>query len=436
MPVRHHPNPIDNRHVKYMASDRGREGHHNYTDYNRRVNPKIVFLGEIRSPGRHIQEDAHDPRLHYLPRQAERILPSVEDSFRNINYQKDFSNDINEGTHKFDQPDISTHRGIQRPRIINLGNKTEVHANESHRLHDRVTVPPDNFWQSRGSHEESARRASRKPSNEGVVSYLKQAPLLHQSVSDLSAGVKGSTLLRPLDAGDYSDRLMSGQIAPHPIDGVSQIPQRGFDRQVHPAYDVPSGLVRQRRVLLNSANGAVEKYQPLPISYYPQKQLPLLHGYSRSQGTSHQDGGELRYETVKPLRVDDFRSSALRAGGDSPGMQYRFADMSIAPEYDRHHAGAHRGAFDRSGNAYPSPRIDGSGLHAPRTGILLRNIVNDRHSKPDGVMPRLSQTVLHLTHEDSTRSQFHKPGAIHEISNVRQDRFPAADKFERDNTRW
>lgn len=442
MPAHHHGTlAFDNRSVKYMVSDRETEGNHAYADYNQRNNPSIVPLSETRglmrqpSNERESRKDAYDPRICYLPRQAERVLPSVEGVSRTAKHREEVFNG-NDEFNKFEQ----VRRERQKPRLINLGDKMGVLSNQSYRAGDRILLPTEKLWEpSRDFHEGSIRRRSHP--NEGSVSHQNYASLMHPP-----GQVVNPSLLGPAEARGYSGILRSAQYPALSIDGMRQATQEGLDGQIYSAYNEQSqapygssSLSGQRHVLRNPAYVAVESSRSFPNFHYSQEQIPVLYSSSSPFDSAHKDRAEHRYVPLNSSRISTLRSSDGRILEASQGMQHRFADITISPEHSRHYAGDSHGGFEGNRQAYPSPRIVGPGMHRaerPQTSVFLRKVGDDRYSKPEQQRFRPSEPESRLPNEHARIFQHRDPGVFHEIPNERDNRIPSVDTHKRDNISW
>lgn len=413
-----------------------------YADYNQHINAPIVPLSETRrltrqpSNERESRNDAHDPRIYYLPHQAERVLPSVEGASRNANQGEDVFNE-NDEFNKFEQ----LRRERQKPRLINLGDKMGVLSNQSYRAGDRIILPTENLWEpSPDFHEERIRRGSHP--NEVSVSHQNYTSSMHTP----GHIVNRSLLLGPAGARGYSGILRSAQYPALPIDSIRQASQEGLDGQVYSAYNEqrqapyrPSSLLGQRHVLRKPAYVAVESSRSIPDFHYSQEQLPVLYDSSSPYNSAHQDRAEHRYEPLNSSRISTLRSSDGRTLEASQGMQHRFSDLTVSPEHSRLHSGDVHGGFEGSRQPYPSPRIDGPGMHKserPQKSIFLRKVGDNRRSKPEQERLRPSGPEPRPPHEHARVIQHRDPGVFHEIPNDRDNRIPIVDTHKRDNISW
>lgn len=440
MPAHHHGTlAFESRPVKYMVSHRETEGNHVYADYNQLVKPPIVPLGETRrlmnqpSNERESWKDTHDPRIYFLPRQAERVLPSVEGA---SHHREELLNE-NDEVKKFEQ----LRRERQKPPSINLGGKMGVLSNQSYRAGDRILLPTENLWEpSPDFHEEIIRQDSHQ--NERSVSHHNHASSMHTP----GQIVNRSLLLGPAEARGYSGVLRSAQYPALTIDGIRQASQEGLDEQVYSAYNEqrqapqgPSSLLGQRHVLHKPAYVAVESSRPIPDFHYSQGQLPVFYGSSSPYDFAHQDGAKLRYEPLNTSRISTLRFSDRRTLEASPGRQHRFSDPTISPEHNRLYAGDVYGRFEGSRQAYQTSRIDGTGTHTPERpekSIFLRKVGDNRYSKPKQERLRPSEPESRLPHERPRITQYHHPEVFHEIPNERDKRIPIVDTLKRDNISW
>lgn len=443
MPAHHQATlAFDSRPVTYMVSDRETEGNHAYADYNQRINPSIVPLSEprrlMRQPSneQESRKDAHDPRIYYLPRQVERVLPSVEGAFRNANHREEVFNENEE----FNKPEPAR-RERQKPLLLNLDDKMGVLSSQNYRAGDRILLPTVNIWEtSRDFHEESIRRGSHP--NEESVSHQNYAASMH------SPGhvVKRSLHLGPAEARGYSGLLRPAQHPAFSIDGTGQASQERLDGQIYSAYNeqfraphVPSSLLGQRHVLRKPAYVAVESSRSIPAFHYSQKQLPVLYGSSSPYGSAHKDRAEYRYEPLDSGRISTLRSSDGRILEASQGIQHRFTDLTISPEHSTHYIGDVHGEFEGSRQAYPTSRIDGPRMHTserPQTSIFLRKVGDDRYSKTEPERLRPSESESGVPHERLRRFQHRDPRVFHDISSERNNWIPIMETHKRDNSGW
>lgn len=425
-----------------MVSDRETEGNHAYADYNQRINPPILPLGETRSlmrqasNERESRKDAHDPRIHYLPSQAERVLPSVEGTSRTANHREEVVNEND----KFNTSE-QARREMQKPRLINLGDEMGALSSQNYRAGEKIILPTENLRESsRDFYKGSIRRGSHP--NERFLSYQNYTSWMHPP----SQGVNQSLLLGPAEARGYSGILRSAQNPAFSIDGISQASHIGPDGQVYPAYNeqlqapyVPSSLLGQRHVLRKPACLSVESSRSIPAFHYSQEHLPVLYGSSCSYDSAHKDRAKHRYEPLNSSRISALRSSDGRILEASQGMQHRFADLTISPEHSCHYARDAHGGFEGSRQAYPSPRIDGSGMHTserPQKSIFLRKVGDDRYSKPEQERLPPSEPESRLPDEHARIIQHRDPGVFHENPNERNNRIPIMDTHKRDNIGW
>lgn len=432
MPAHHQATlAFDSRPVTYMVPDRETEVNRAYADYNQRINPSIVPPSESlrlmkqTSNERESRKDAHNPRIYYLPRQVERVLPSVEGAFRNADHQEEVYDENDE----FNKPEAAR-RERQNPRLFNIGEKMGVLSSQNYRAGDRILLPTENTWEtSRNFHEESIRRGSHPDA--GSVSHQNYAASMHPP----GHVVKHSLLLGPAEAKGYSGLLRPAQDPAFSLDGTRQASQERLDRQIYSAYNEQfqapygqSSLLEQRHVLRKPAYVAVESSRSIPAFHYSQKQLPVLYGSS-----SH------RYEPLDSSRISSLRSSDGRILEANQGMHHRFTDLTISPEHSTHHAGDVHGVFEGSRQAYPTSRINGPRMHTserPQTSIFLRKVGDDRYSKREPERIRSNESESGHPHEHLRRIQHRDPGVFHDISNERNNRIPIVETHKRDNIGW
>lgn len=440
MPAHHQATlAIDSRPVTYMVSDRETEDNHAYANYNQHINPSIVPLSEpgrlMRQPSneRESRKEADDPEIYYLPRQVERVLPSVEGAFRNASYREEVFNENDE----FIKPEPAR-RERQKPALLNLGDKMGVLSSQNYRAGDKILLPTENIWEtSRDFHEEGIRRGSHP--NEGSVSHQNYAASMHPP----GHVVKRSLLLDTAGARGYSGLLRPAQDPAFSIDGTRQASQEILDGQIYSAYNEqfrapngPSSLLGQRHVLRKPAYIAVESSRSIPAFHCSQKQLPALYG---SYASAHKDRAEHRYEPLDSGRISGLRFSDGRVLEASQGIQHRFTDLTISPEHSTHYGGDVHGKFEGSGQAYPSSRIDGSRMHTserPQTSIFLRKVGDNRYSKPEPERLRPSQSGSGPPNERLRRYIHPDPGVFLDISSERSNRIPIMETHKRDNIGW
>lgn len=421
-----------------MVSDRVTEFNHAYADYNQRNNPSIVPPSETRrsmgqpSNERESRKEPHDPRIFYLPRQVERVLPSVEGAFRNANHREEVLNEND----VFNKPEPAR-RERQIPRLLNLGDKMGVLSSQNYRAGDRILLPTEKVWEtSRDFHEESIRRGSHP--NEGFVSYQNYAA----SMGPPGHVVKRSLLLDPAGARGYSGLSRPAQDHAFSIDGTGQASQERLDGPIYSAYDEkfqapygPSSLLGQSHVLRKPAYVAVENSRSIPAFHYSQTQRPVLYGSSSPYDSAHKDRAEHRYEPLDSSRISTLRSSDGRILEASQGIQHRCADLTIFPEHSTHYTGHVQGVFEGSRQAYSSSKVDGPRMHTserPQTSIFLRKVGDDGYSRPEP--ERLCQSQS--GQEYLRRIQHRDPGVFHEISKERNNRIPIMETQKRENIGW
>lgn len=425
-----------------MVSDRETEGNHAYANYNQHINPSIVPLSEpgrlMRQPSneRESRKEGHDPEIYYLPRQVERVLPSVEGAFRNASHREEVFNENDE----FIKPEPAR-RERQKPPLLNLGDKMGVLSSQNYRAGDKILLPMENIWEtSRDFHEEGIRRGSHP--NEGSVSHRNYAASMHPP----GHVVKRSLLLGPAEANGYPGLLRPAQDPAFSIDGTRQASQDRLDGQIYSAYNEqfrapngPSSLLGQRHVLRKPAYIAVESSRSIPAFHCSQKQIPVLYGSSSPYASAHKDRAEYSYEPLDSGRISSLRSSDGRVLEASQGIQHQFTDLTISPEHSTHYAGDVHGKFEGSRQAYPSSRIDGPRMHTserPQTSIFLRKVGDDRYSKPEPESLRPSQSGSGPPNERLRRYQLRDPGVFLDISSERNNRIPITETHKRDNFGW
>lgn len=443
MPAHHQATlAFDSRPVTYMVPDRETEVNRAYADYNQRINPSIVPPSESlrlmrqTSNERESRKDAHNPRIYYLPRQVERVLPSVEGAFRNADHQEEVYDENDE----FNKPEAAR-RERQNPRLFNIGEKMGVLSSQNYRAGDRILLPTENTWEtSRNFHEESIRRVFHPDA--GSVSHQNYAASMHPP----GHVVKHSLLLGPAEAKGYSGLLRPAQDPAFSLDGTRQASQERLDRQIYSAYNEQfqapygqSSLLEQRHVLRKPAYVAVESSRSIPAFHYSQKQLPVLYGSSSPYDSAHKERAEHRYEPLDSSRISTLRSSDGRILEANQGMHHRFTDLTISPEHSTYHAGDVHGVFEGSRQAYPTSRINGPRMHTserPQTSIFLRKVGDDRYSKPEPERIRSNESESGHPHEHLRRIQHRDPGVFHDISNERNNRIPIVETHKRDNIGW
>lgn len=443
MPAHHQATlAFDIRPVTYMVSDRETEGNRAYANYNERINPSIVppsdslRLMRQTSNERESRKDAHNPRIYYLPRQVERVLPSVEGAFRNANHREEVYDENDE----FNKPEAAR-RERQNPRLLNVGEKMGVLSSQNCRAGDRILLPTENTWEtSRDFHEESIRRGSH--TDAGSVSHQNYAASMHPP----GHVVKHSLLLGPAEAKGYSGFLRPAQDPAFSLDVTGQASQDRLDRQIYSAYNEQfqapygqSSLLEQRHVLRKPAYVAVESSRSIPAYHYSQKQLPVLYGSSNPYDSAHKERAEHRYEPLDSSRISTLRFSDGRILEASQGMHHQFTDLTTCPEHSTHHAGDVHGVFEGSRQAYPSSRINGPRMHTserPQTSIFLRKVGDNRSSKPEPERIRSNKSESGHPHDHLRRIQHRDPGVFHDISNERNNWIPIMETHKRDNIGW
>lgn len=424
-----------------MVSDRETEVNRAYADYNQRINPSIVPATEalrLMRQTRNEQEsrkDTHNPRIYYLPSQAEGVLPSVEGAFRNATHREEVYYE-NDEFHNHE----SARRERQNPRLLNLGEKMGAFS-QNYRAGDRILLPTENRWQtSRDFHEESIRRGSHPDA--WSVSHQNYAASIHPP----HRVVKHSLLLGPAEVKGYSGLLRPAQDPAFSLDGTRQPTQERIDRQNYSVYNEQfqapydqSSLLGQGHVLRKPAYVAVESSRSIPAFHYSQKQLPALYGSSSPYDSAHKERAEHRYEPLSSSRISTLHSRDGRLLEASQGMHHRFTDLMISPENNTHHAEDVHGVFERSRQAYPSSRINGPRMHTsdrPQASIFLRKVGDDRYAKPEPEKICSNESESGHPHEHFRRIQHSDPGVFHDISNEQNNRIPIMETHKRADIGW
>lgn len=393
VPTQHYSHPVDDRQVKFIVSDQEGEA-----DYHHHINPHIVPSdanrrpGRLPSPSRDLQDVIHDPR--YIPRQHERIFPSVEDRF-----QPRVSNDFDKNPSKSaPEPTIFVHREQRTPRIINFDG-TEGHAAKNRRINNLAVLSPEMSTQtSRDYHQEEPYLISHRHDNEWSGSRQNHTAFVHQLFPDSLPREDPSKLVHHADARGYSDRQRPVQILKTHMDVAGQpshIVTDGRERPPHhERVEVPllaPSAVGKPQAFLDSTHKSANFSQSSPALQHPQKKLPVLHGSFGPHVTSHRDRVQSRREPVNLGGLDVFTSSPARFDDYGQGMQIDLAGQSIRPEYRRLYFEGGHGGFDANQKAYLIPQNDPHDVHGyekPRTGIFLREVPSGRQSIPDGSMFR------------------------------------------------
>lgn len=424
VPTQRHSYLAGDRQVKITVSDQEREA-----DYNHHIKPHILPLDANRrperlsSPSRNLQDVIYDPRIRYLPRQHEKILPSVEGRLRPLKYQRRISNDFCEQTFKpAPESTVFTNGEEQNPRIIDLDDK-EVHTTKHHKVNDLVVLSPEMSLQpSREYHQERAYPTSREHDNEWSGSRQNHMAFVHQSFPDSLPYEDPSKLVQHTDARKYSHRQRPAQMLQTHMDVAGQQPHiinDGRERPLH--YErvgapliVPSSL-RKPQAFLNPTHKSVNFSQSFPTFQYSHKQLPVLHGSLRPRMISHRDGVQARREPVNPFELDVPTSNPARFDEYGQGLRSDLAGQTIRPEYRSHYVEDGHGESDMNQKAYLTPQNNPRDVHAyerPRTGIFLREIGSGRQSIPDGgiLRPIELQPCPLLKHQTSQHSN---PEAAH-----------------------
>lgn len=396
VPRQHHSHSVGERQVKFIVSDQEREA-----DYYHHIKPYVVpsdanrRSGRLSSPSRALQDIVHDPRVQYLPRQHETIIPSEEDRFRPLRYQERVSNDFVQQPPK-SAPDttIFTHREERDPRIINLGD-AEVHTTKQRRVSDLIVLSPEVSSQPSGDyHQERTWLTSRKHDNEWSGSRQNHTAFGHQSFPISLSSDDSLELVHHADAIKYSDRQRSVKTLQTHMDVASQKPYIMADGRERPSHheriEVPlvaPSSVGNSQAFLSSTHKSVSSSLSFPTSQHSQNQPPVSHGSLRPHVTSHRDGIQPRREFFSPSGLDISASSPARFDEYGQGMQSDLAALSIRPEYRRHYVEDGRGGFDTNQKAFLTSESDPRDVHAyerPRTGIFLREVGSGRQAIPDG----------------------------------------------------
>ncbi|MCJ1263955.1 hypothetical protein MMC22_003826 [Lobaria immixta] len=428
-PTQHHSHPLGDRQVKFIVSDQEREA-----DYHHHIKPHIVPSVANRRPGtlshssRDLQDVIHDPRIQYISRQHEKILPSVEGRSRPLKYQRDSNDLVEQPSKSSPESTMFTHRE-RNPRIINLSD-TELRATKHRRLNDLVVLSPES-QPSRDNHQERAYLLSRKHDNQWPDSRQSHTGFVHQSYPDLVPCEDPYELVHQTVARSFLDRQRPAQILQTHMDVTGQQPHimnNGLERPSrHERVEVPlvdPSSVENPHAFLNTAHKSVNFSQSLPTLQLSHKQPPVFHGSLRPHVTSDRDAVQPRHESVNPGGLDVSTSSAARFDEYGQGIQSELAGLSIRPEYRRHYTEDSHGGFDINQKAYLSPQSDSRDVHAyerPRTGIFLREVGSGRQSIPNGGVfrPVEVQSRPLLKHQSSQRSD---PEPAHGIAERQKER--------------
>ena len=399
VPTQYHSHPVGDRQVKFIRSNREREA-----DYHHHIKPHIVLSDPSRTPGtlynssRDLQDVVHDPRILYISSQHEKVLPSVEERFRPLNYRRISNDFVKQSFKPAPESTISTCRDERNPRIINLG-EAEVHATKHRRVDDLVILSPETFSQPfRNNHQERDYGISRKHDNEWHGSRQNHMATVHQSFSDSSLSEDTSKLAHRTDARSYSDMQRPAQMLQTRMNVAGQQPHIMNDGRERPSHHervevsfvAPSSL-EQPQAFLNTAHNPINFSQSFPTVQRSHKQLPVFLGPLRPHVTSDRDGVQLRREPANSS--GPVVSTSNPTGFDEYGqeMQSDLASLSIRPEYRRHHVEDDHGGFDTNQKTYLTPQGDPREVHIderPRTGIFLREVGSARQSIPEGSIYR------------------------------------------------
>lgn len=430
VPTQHHSHPLGDRQVKIIVSDQEREA-----DYHHHIKPHIVPSVANRRPrtlsnsSRDLQDVTHDPRIQYLSRQHEKILPSVEGRFRPLKYQRDSNDFVEQPSKSAPESTMFTHREERNPRIINVSD-TDLHATKHRRLNDLVFLPPES-QPSRDNHQERAYVLSQKHANQWPSSRQSHTRFVHQSCSDLVPCEDPYELVHQTDSRSYLDRQRPAQMLQTHMDVTGQQPHimnDGLERPSrHERVEVPlvaPSSVGKPQAFLNTAHKSVNFSQSLPTLQLSHKQRRVFHGSLRPHMTSDRDAVQPRHEPVNPGGLDVSNSSAARFDEYGQGIQSELAGLSIRPEYRSHYIEDGHGGFDINQKAYLSPQSDSRDIHAyerPRTGIFLREVGSGRQSIPNGGVFRPVEVKSRplLKHQSGQRSDPEPAHGIVERQNER-----------------
>ncbi|MCJ1461708.1 hypothetical protein MMC07_000306 [Pseudocyphellaria aurata] len=357
VPTQHNSHSVGDRQVKLIVSDQEREAddHHHFKPHVEpwRSSPSLEFQDVIR-----------DPRIQYLTRQQERMLPSEESGFQSLKYQQRASFESGPESAVF------AHREERNPRIINLRDR-EVQAVNPRRSNDLLVRSPEI-----SSRQERAYLISRKQDNQ-------------------LSGCDGSSKFNPhTDAGSHSDRQRPAQMLQTHLDAAGHQPRIMIDGRERPSHheriEVP--LVAPRSVgdprsFLGSTPRTITYSQSFPTLQHSQKQLPALQGSLRPHVTSHRDVVQLGREPFDPGALDISASSPAKFDVYGQGTKYDIAGQSIRPEYRKRYVEDGQGENVPNQNAYLTSQNDPHDAHVherSRTGIFLRELGSGWQPSPDG----------------------------------------------------
>lgn len=428
--------------MNLISSDSERESNLGYADHRRENIPQIISLDEKRRPQRNLipardSQDAPSLQHQNIPRQPERILPSVEGQFRSMNYHQRALNEITQpSSHSGSEASIFSPSGRQVPRTINAYDQIETYTTQRPRGDDMSILSIDNLQQSpRDYHQERACFFSRDLDNVSGP-HWNHGVSLHRSVSD-SFPAEHSMLVSPTSVRIHSGRQRPSQSPSNYRGPAIKHSYAKYEEQVRPKDPklvqvplVPANSVAQRQVFLNPAHELVDISQSFPTLHRSPKKLIVLHGSSKRFGTAHQDGFQNSNDGSNQGEPNNLNASAARLDEHIRRTRPESASQSILREDRQHYVKDQQRGFDVIPKSYKSPvkvQDDVQTYERQRTGILLRKLSDGRYAVHDDEELIFGEPPL--SPYERQFGQHPKPGSAYEQFDGRQTEAPLQEIF-------